>query len=486
MLNNIAIEYDILLKYPVDPPFSPSLKYPEYRFNEFSSEPNELYSRVRNLFFNLGLDAENYDSERWNPFKDFILPGNRVVIKPNWVHHANPLNEDISGLVSHPSIIRVIIDYTLIALENTGEIIIGDAPVLSADFEILKSKLGIEKILKFYSGKTNVKISVEDFRQEIKRYDKSGNIIFHKRINDAIFVNVDLKHNSYLSSIADKINRFRVTNYNHRKMFEYHGPGKNIYVIHKSVLNSDVLINIPKIKTHRKAGLSCCLKNSVGINCSKDALVHHLKGSKKCGGDAYPYFNILKYMNEYIYDKREGNTSKNLQKLLTFIIGINNGLIKKLKLNTVFEGDWHGNNTLWRMILDINNILFYSDKNGEMTDTIQRKIFYLVDGIIGGEKEGPLKPDNKFAGVLIAGWNPVIIDIIAATLINFDYGKINVIMKALDNKLFGFGQENLNDIRICFNNEYLALKDLGTITKFEPSNGWKNYIEKENSSSNVF
>jgi len=104
--------------------------------------------------------------------------------------------------------------------------------------------------------------------------------------------------------------KFRVTNYDPRKMLRFHNPGNNIYIIDKSVLEADVVIQLPKLKTHGKAGITCCLKNSVGINGQKDALVHHLKGSRQTGGDAYPYFNLFKWMNENLYERKEKTGNK--------------------------------------------------------------------------------------------------------------------------------------------------------------------------------
>ncbi len=477
MPNNIVVEYSPSLKYPSTVPFCPSEKYPEYIFDELSAEPNYVYRHIRSLLLNLNLDKNNFGTEKWNPFGEFILPGNKVVIKPNWVCEHNPISEDISGLVTHSSVLRTVIDYVLIALKGEGEITIGDAAIQSADFGILQSKLEVERIIEFFKGKTEVRISVEDFRKEVKVYGHAGEVLYHKINYDKKCIYVDLGNNSYLAPIANKIRKFRVTNYDPSKMLEYHSNGRNIYIINKSVLNADAVIMIPKLKTHRKAGITCCMKNSVGINSSKDALVHHLKGSFTYGGDAYPSFNFLKWMNENLYDFREKSHRKSIQKLITTMIGINDGLLKKLKMNTIFEGNWYGNTTLWRMILDINNILFYSDKNGEIKEKKQRNVFYIVDSVVGGEKDGPLKPDNKFVGLLAGGKNPVLIDIVISKLIGFDYKKIPSISKAIENNSIGLSKLYIDGLTVCLNGNNLKFSDLETVTRFEPSMGWKNHIE---------
>ena len=88
--------------------------------------------------------------------------------------------------------------------------------------------------------------------------------------------------------------------------------------------------------------------------------------------------------------------------------------MKKLLWNThylvpfkddVYEAMWYGNDTLWRTLQDVNRIVFYADKNGKIQDSPQRNHFHLVDGIIGGEKTGPVNCDPVYPGLLMAGYN---------------------------------------------------------------------------------
>jgi len=480
MLNNIAIEYNPSSEYPLVSPFSPSEDFPEYLFKDISRSKNFVYQQVRNVLKQLGLDIENYNKPEWNPFGNFIAPGNKVVIKPNWVREKNPINPDITGLVTHPSVVRTVIDYCLIALQGKGRIIIGDAPIQSADIDIIKSKLQLDELVGFYSNIKGVKIEIRDFRKEIKRYNSAGEISEHIFIAEKESVEVNLKGNSFFFPVRNMFRKFRVTNYDPRKMLRFHNPGNNIYIIDKSVLEADVVIQLPKLKTHGKAGITCCLKNSVGINGQKDALVHHLKGSRQTGGDAYPYFNLFKWMNENLYERKEKTGNKNLQRFYSKWIGLNDGILKRTGADPVFEGAWYGNDTLWRMILDINNILFYTDLNGETGKESARKVFYIVDGIVGGDKEGPLKPDNKFAGIIAGGWNPVLLDICCASLIGFDYQKIKVIVNSLENKLLGFGFDDIEKSSVIFNNNVFKIEEIEAVTHFTPSKGWKNHIEAVN------
>ena len=61
----------------------------------------------------------------------------------------------------------------------------------------------------------------------------------------------------------------------------------------------------------------------------------------------------------------------------------------------IVEGDWYGNDTVWRMALDLNRVLFFADRNGVLQERPQRRYFSVIDGIVAGEGEGPLLPTPK-------------------------------------------------------------------------------------------
>lgn len=66
-----------------------------------------------------------------------------------------------------------------------------------------------------------------------------------------------------------------------------------------------MVINIPKPKTHRLAGITGAMKNFVGITYEKASLPHRAIGDKESGtGDAYDKKSILKCIwNILITDK---------------------------------------------------------------------------------------------------------------------------------------------------------------------------------------
>lgn len=108
---------------------------------------------MRDLCYHLGLDRENFGSKNWNPFGEFVRPGNIVIIKPNLVFHEKSYLSGSCAVATHSSILRPIIDYCLIALRGEGRCIICDAPLQSADLGLILSETRLSNLLEFYTEK---------------------------------------------------------------------------------------------------------------------------------------------------------------------------------------------------------------------------------------------------------------------------------------------------------------------------------------------
>ncbi|OUO79404.1 hypothetical protein B5F53_07930 [Blautia sp. An249] len=80
------------------------------------------------------MPKDHYGKSNWDPLGEIVHPGDTVLIKPNLVIHKN-LSGGVNCLTTHPSIIRAVLDYVLIALKNKGCVILRDVPVQSCDFE---------------------------------------------------------------------------------------------------------------------------------------------------------------------------------------------------------------------------------------------------------------------------------------------------------------------------------------------------------------
>ena len=79
--------------YPVAP-FHPHEIFPEFLNTvilDITDEKNAVYSAVREILFHLGFDRQNFGTENWNPFRNFIKEKDKVVLKPNFVKGNHPL-----------------------------------------------------------------------------------------------------------------------------------------------------------------------------------------------------------------------------------------------------------------------------------------------------------------------------------------------------------------------------------------------------------
>ena len=320
-------------EYPNNTPYNPEEKYAEYPF-EFVENgrqyKNDVYRMIRELFVNCKMDIENYNSAEWNPLGTYIKPGNTVLIKPNMVMHDNPSvldeNKKLDCLITHPSIVRCIFDYVFIALKGYGKIIIADAPVQECRFDTLLQKSGYEDLFKVLkSRKTqDLEIVIADLRDTVldnangkQRQKRNVNKQYEGKI-------IDLGNDSKFTNIESK-NKFRITNYAAKETTKHHNDKVNQYCVSEVMLEADVIINLPKPKTHRIAGYTAALKNMIGINTRKEYLPHHRKGSKEKKGDEYiGTHKLLKWINSNMNDIK----NLALDKQLDFMVDICNEICR--------------------------------------------------------------------------------------------------------------------------------------------------------------
>lgn len=487
----ISIAYDSETQYPDKSTlFRPSIAYPEYLFtDDLCSVSNKVYMQVRDALRMLGLDKDNFGLNCWNPLGDgYVVPGDRVLIKPNLVLDCNSGNGGTDCLYTHPSVVAAIIDYVCIALKGTGEIIIADAPLQTCNFERLIHDSGYSDLVKYYKGK-GINIEIQDLRG-LTSY-KIDHVV-HSTINEKTKLSgiiVDLKNLSAHTQLTKKqIEAMRITSYDPAELKRHHNINKHEYLIASVVLHADCIINVPKPKTHRKAGVTIALKNLVGINVRKEYLPHHRVGGSVSGiGDEYLGQSNLRKFSSYFLDLSNKMATKNYyivaKSLLAMTLIIN-------KIDSLFcshhnkyaEGSWFGNDTIWRTILDLNRILMYADRNGVITDTPQRKSLCVADMVVIGEGEGPLLPSPRHVGAVAIGENYVCFDEAVATIMGMNFKLIPSIYKPrLFTKDLPIVLENDNTT-IVSNNKHWDKQPLDKI-KYEdtlqllPSSGWKGHIE---------
>lgn len=473
----VALISDPNAYYPTEEYFfSPAAAYPEYPYGDIANAPNPVYDMVRQTFVSLGLDKANYGTAAWNPLADMISQGDTVLVKPNWVSHVNaePKLHDMSCMVTHPSLIRAVVDYVALALKGTGRIIVADAPVQGCDFDALQEKMHYNMLWRFYEA-NGVQVEHFDMRGRVAHHDASGNVTVRKDEDDGIVVRVD-EQSCFAGCDEKKLDSLRITNYPTDTLKLHHNGGRHEYSIHRDVLNADVIINLAKPKAHRKAGMTACLKNMVGTCVRKEYLPHHAKGSCAEGGDEYRKKNFLLRSASDFLDRRndhEGNTLNRVYGILFRGFRLLDRLVNRERF---FEGSWYGNDTIWRTIVDLNKIIRFADKNGKLRSESQRKMLCLTDMIVSGEKEGPLMPSPKHLGVLVAGTDPVSTDLVVSRIFGFDWKKLKYLKYMMETA--GLREE---DVTVYTDDKYEACQryPYNTAWAIEPTGGWKGHIEQE-------
>ena len=102
-------------------------------------------------------------------------------------------------------------------------------------------------------------------------------------------------------------------------------------------------------------------------------------------------------------------------------------------------------------------------------------MLYLVYGMIVGEGCGPLTPTLKAAGVVLGGWNPLLVDVCGARLIGFDPMKIRPLgyRFSREKSQFSVPLASLRDIPVIEDDERNQLTHVPRLGFVIPDK-WKN------------
>jgi uncharacterized protein (DUF362 family) len=477
--------------YSQTPPYHPQTRYPEYNLNLTEEESNPAYEGVRACFQMLGLDVENFGTPQWNPLREVIHPGDQVVIKPNFVLSRHVQGGNLFAIITHPSVLRAIIDYAYKALGRDGQIIIADAPQMDCNFQELLNATCLASIQELYWDHYRFPIQILDFRDfwlDVNLEEKIASV--EKRFplpgdpQGNILVNLGQK-----SAFSNRhhLDRIYGADYNRQETIAHHHGSVHEYYISRTILGADALISVPKMKVHKKVGVTLNAKGLVGITTNKNLLVHYTLGTPDQGGDQFPAHTLSKrekiiiQSQRFLYDALLARQDPALERVYNSIVKCYHSLVKpwfggiSTEKRLLDGGNWHGNDSAWRMAVDLMYIAFFADKEGELKETPQRKIFSVVDGIIGGENNGPLVPDAKAAGVILAGFNPLAVDIVGTRLMGFDWKKIKWITNMLNEQFY----TSITDIRIISPNEAFlsSLNSNDQLLRFLPHPGWQGFIE---------
>lgn len=465
LTNLVAIARTSEARYPATAPFHPDEAYPEYPHERSLVGPrNEAYRAVRESFRLLGLDAANYGTPRWNPLGAIVSPGQRVVIKPNFVIHANQAKGGgpLEPVVTHPSMLRAVIDYVLVALAGSGSITVADAPQSDCRIDVLKAAMQVEETIGWCAAHAGqVAVAFVDVREIVYRWNaEKGFLDKDDRVlqsgDPKGYVDLDLGTLSALEGL-DGLDRLYGADYDRSETITAHKARSHKYRISRTMLDCDVFIHVPKFKVHRKVGITVNLKGLVGINGNKNYIVHHRIGSPAKGGDEYPAEapagdQTLFATQRFLVDRLLPRKTKVGDALYQGLLGAYRKFVKpwwKPSQGSIRGGDWWGNDTAWRMMIDLSIALMYADTDGKVHDRPQRRLFSVVDGIVGGQGEGPLRPDAHESRVVLAGVDPYVVDAVCCRLMGLDFRRLRWLEAAVRGWELPLWPDGVQDVAVA-------------------------------------
>lgn len=433
-------------------------------FPVYVSEQERTIENLSELYNNQEFLQKSISDLIANHFQPEMIEGKRILLKPNWVKHSINERDEIC--------LRTNDNFLLVTLEivlkyKPASVIIGDAPIQGCKWDGVVNTDLLSKI-DLIIEKYHIPVAIKDFRRVVFSPSKNNPERERNPLSDYIIFN--LGKESYLEPITDARKKlFRVTDYDPDKLAESHGPGVHKYCITKELFNADIIISLPKVKTHQKAGITAALKNLVGVNGDKDYLPHHRIGGLGHGGDCYPGNNFLRSCSEFALDfanRRQGQWG--------YVIGRKiAGVLWRISLpgqEHHLGAAWHGNDTTWRMVLDLNKIAVFGNADGTLSKKTQRQVFSLCDGIIGGQGDGPLRPEPLPLGVISFTNHSGMNDLAMATLMQFDIRKISMLNEV-------FKSIHKDTINLNWNNSIIKLDTLINFSiKTNAPPGWIDYL----------
>jgi uncharacterized protein (DUF362 family) len=414
----------------------------------------------------------------------------RIVLKPNWVKHQERPEFPIAALVTSTALIDATIEACLEKYRSIATISVGDVPLQTCDWAALIAQSGIDRLIEKYRGHNAPAIRFLDLRRE--RWTPRGGFmeLDSAHPGDPLgYSEVVLDGGSLLEEVSHNADSFRVSDYDPAETVSVHRKGTHRYLIARTILDSDLFINLPKMKTHQKTGITGALKNLVGINGSKAHLVHHQLGRPSEGGDEFPEDVSSLILWQARLRERFQKKSRVLFKTLKGgwellkkargieTVGTRENLGERFYVGS---GSWYGNDSIWRMVYDLNAIILLAHaEGGALRATTQRECVSIMDGLIAGEGNGPLQPLPVKAGALLASRNPFLVDFAMAKLMGFDAEKIRLLANYRRFAFAPLAEFHRATVPVTINGHRFTtgLDAISPLQRFLPSPGWRGHIE---------
>jgi len=414
-----------------------------------------------------------------------------AVVKPNWLspshqHHV----DEWRSVIANPVVVLAVVEVLAERMRGRGSIAVCDAPTTQADFDAIVARGNFRAEFERLSARfPRMRLEILDLRREIWLAREEVIVDRRRNVEDPRgYSALDLATDSLFYGHRGE-GRYFGADYDADVVNEHHRGQSHEYLLSGTAIRSHLFINVPKLKTHRKTGLTCCLKNLVGINGDKNWLPHHTQGYPHNGGDEFtdarPTFQLERWA------KRAG------QKLAVALPGLGPWLYRKAR-NTgktvlgdsrtvIRNGNWSGNDTCWRMVLDLNRALLYGNPDGTWRGGEAAKPYIaIVDGIVAGEGMGPSAPDPVDAGVLVMGTNPGDVDAVACRLMGYDPSVLPMVREAFGPHRWPISADTLNGVTVlderCGREVGLSEVEPAVPGGFAPHFGWVDLLRPDSKS----
>ena len=240
-----------------------------------------------------------------------VNPGDWVVIKPNLVKECKETDpNEWKSVVTSPELIELVCTYVCEKLNGKGKVTICDAPQTDSSFKKIAERLNLHQLAEKCTSKYGVTVEIVDLRNE--EWINEQGIITHRmklRGDPNGSIRFNLGKDSMFYGYSGE-GRYYGADYDSKVVNDHHCGLNQEYLICATPILADVFINMPKLKTHKKSGVTLNLKNLVGINADKNWLPHHTEGSPENGGDQYPDLTIRRRIERLVVKNHASTCSQ--------------------------------------------------------------------------------------------------------------------------------------------------------------------------------
>lgn len=393
----------------------------------YVAEPDP--TQVRELIYSELAKLLGTTTER--PLAGMVQSGQTVVVKPNMVRHFNP-SGPLVAVITSPVVIRPLIEAAYKEVGPTGRVVVADSPQNDCDFSALLATREWRELLSWALQALGAAFEVLDMRpEEVTMSD--GIVVKRRRLpgDPKGEVMIDLGGSSAFVGSALDPSRLRGSDYDPAVTTSSHADGRHSYSLCRTFLEADLLIVVPKVKTHKKVGFSLAMKNLVGMVGEKNCLPHHTAGFAGHGGDEYPERSLRAIARQWGVERARSLLARQRgTRLLRTIRRAEGAVLPEIVARS---GNWWGNDTAWRMVVDLVTILRRNRLD------VGLPTLFVYDGLVAGEGNGPLAPTPVNLGLLAVSDDPVAGDVAVAKALGAVPQEIPLLRESLDREAWDPG-----------------------------------------------